>query len=125
MQFTGVELHGEREELSMIVKVVRPREVQIYRCDGPNCDNECDSAFPDMSADSLYTEGTVSQGCGWIPLPTTRTSHDYREANTTVRGFPRSEPLYFCSWRCVALWARNRGCEAGEFDCSVTAQAAA
>lgn len=95
--------------------VVRPREVTIYICDNVHCDSECDSPFPDMPGDNPWTAGTVSEGCGWIAIPSVlRTKHDYTDAQYTSREFSRSDPLYFCEWECLATWAQDKAVAEGQ-----------
>ena len=94
------------------LKIVRPVEVEVYRCDGPRCQAECDSRFPDMPSDNAWTQGTVSEGCGWLAIPRLlRTKHNYTDAQYVSREFSRDEPLYFCGYHCLADWATAKAHE--------------
>jgi hypothetical protein len=82
------------------VTVVRPRKVEIYECDSPNCREVCDVELPDYPAEITHPVGTKKMGCGWIAIPHARRMLAWMNP-------PRA--WYFCSWGCVADWAIVRG----------------
>jgi hypothetical protein len=64
------------------LRVVRPREVDAYECDGPTCREVCDSSS--------------GGACGWV---------DFSHPGDRARGEREEARRWFCSFRCLAEWA--------------------
>lgn len=78
------------------LKVERLVQINVYRCDGPNCDSECDDTnFPALSA------------CQWKYVTNNGTGQNDLE-----------QRRFFCSWTCVANWAMGKACQTGEITCA-------
>lgn len=74
------------------LKTVRMREVDAYECDGPTCRRRC--------------EFVTGAGCSWLEF--TDPADAVRDhAGWLVRGRRR----WFCSYACLAEWARFRQVE--------------
>jgi hypothetical protein len=61
-----------------ILRVIQPQEVTVYSCDGPFCNEVCESVW-------------TSQ-CGWLQVEVQL--HPYRD--------DEAKRLAFCSWTCLS-----------------------
>lgn len=77
-----------------VVTVIRPKEVEVYECDGFGCTAACDSrSWPNFE-------------CSWIKFvdPEFPKGNHWKEYG----GDDPDAVRFFCSWRCLAYWARAR-----------------
>lgn len=89
------------------IKVVRPITLDGYRCDGPECHEEC---TPDSVGTYVHGAYDAARACSWVVLedPDHPQSSEtgFRDANEARRGFH--------DWRCAARWAYVKAVEHGD-----------
>lgn len=98
-----------------VMRVVRPTEVNVYRCDAheiTGCEEICDKAgtsYPD--------------GCDWVRFDA------WDQLRELIEKAPWSEEaqlgrlhgpdrLWFHNYACLARWAYLQACHRGELDCT-------
>jgi hypothetical protein len=71
--------------------IIKPVEVQVYECDGPDCDRQCEDPL---------------RNCEWIYQTDFEVPRDSNEHYDSW--FVGRARRYFCSWACVARWATGK-----------------
>lgn len=91
--------------------IVKPVDVEIYQCDGPGCEAQCEYAnWPRVG--TINTKTGHQDGCGWVEaidwdMPKDPTQHH----NEPIHGWSlwqKAATRYFCTWACLSRWAAGK-----------------